>query len=244
MLTLSEGAELLTHVTGWLAAGFSLVAFTMRTMVPLRMAAILSNLFFIVWAALAGLIPPLVLHLVLLPFNIVRLAEILRMKRKLQDARTRSISAEMLLPFARRIAIPQGDRVFSRGDPADRIYFVLEGRVRIPEIGQELESGDLFGEIAFFTAERRRTASAEAQTPVVLLALSEDDLRKLYYQSPAFSFQLIELITRRLIANAGAALDGAAPPADASGPGNGAPKSLQVEVPPTSRPPSGERPRA
>ncbi len=66
----------LSDVLGWVAVFFTLAAFSMRTMQPLRLAAIGANLFFIAYAHLEGMLPILALHAVLLPFNVIRLRQI------------------------------------------------------------------------------------------------------------------------------------------------------------------------
>jgi hypothetical protein len=63
---------------GWLAAGLTLLTFSMRSMVALRVVALAANLSFIAYGAAAGLTPVLVLHLLLLPCNLVRLAQLRR----------------------------------------------------------------------------------------------------------------------------------------------------------------------
>jgi hypothetical protein len=59
---------------GYLASALVLATFCMRDMVALRCMAIASNLAFIAYGALADLGPVLVLHLLLLPVNVLRLA--------------------------------------------------------------------------------------------------------------------------------------------------------------------------
>jgi len=62
------------EVVGYLASALVLATFCMRDMVSLRCLAIASNLAFIAYGALADLGPVLVLHLLLLPVNVGRLA--------------------------------------------------------------------------------------------------------------------------------------------------------------------------
>jgi len=59
---------------GYLASALVLATFCMRGMVALRCMAIASNLAFIAYGVLADLGPVLVLHLLLLPVNVLRLA--------------------------------------------------------------------------------------------------------------------------------------------------------------------------
>ena len=61
---------------GFGAAGFVLAAFCMRSMSALRWVAIVSNVAFIAYGYLGGLAPVLLLHTLLLPVNICRLAQL------------------------------------------------------------------------------------------------------------------------------------------------------------------------
>ena len=61
---------------GFAAAGLVLATFCMRSMSALRWVAIASNLAFIAYAYLGGLAPVLLLHTLLLPVNICRLAQL------------------------------------------------------------------------------------------------------------------------------------------------------------------------
>jgi CRP/FNR family transcriptional regulator, cyclic AMP receptor protein len=63
----------LVEPVGYLASALVLATFSMRDMVALRCLAIASNLAFIAYGVLADLGPVLVLHLLLLPVNVVRL---------------------------------------------------------------------------------------------------------------------------------------------------------------------------
>ncbi len=61
---------------GFGAAGLVLATFCMRSISALRWLAIASNLAFIAYAYLRGLAPVLLLHTLLLPVNIYRLAQL------------------------------------------------------------------------------------------------------------------------------------------------------------------------
>ena len=62
---------------GFLAACLVLLTFCMKRLVPLRAIAITSNLAFILYGYRAGIQPVLMLHLVLLPVNLIRLLQAL-----------------------------------------------------------------------------------------------------------------------------------------------------------------------
>ena len=74
----------MNDITGYLASALVLVTFSMQSMRSLRLAAIASNIAFIVYAVSSDLRPILILHSILLPVNIVRLIqiEIERFRRK------------------------------------------------------------------------------------------------------------------------------------------------------------------
>jgi len=61
---------------GYLAASLVLAAFWMRSLGALRCVAIASNLAFIAYGYLGDLTPVLLLHVLLLPVNVLRLAEL------------------------------------------------------------------------------------------------------------------------------------------------------------------------
>jgi putative transposase len=64
-----------TDLAGWLAASLTFCSFACRDMLALRMLAVLANLAFMAYGAIAGLVPVLVLHMVLLPLNVRRLLQ-------------------------------------------------------------------------------------------------------------------------------------------------------------------------
>ena len=62
---------------GYLASGLVLLTFTAKSMLTLRILAILSNFAFICYGIIGSIIPVLCLHLILLPLNVTRLAQLL-----------------------------------------------------------------------------------------------------------------------------------------------------------------------
>jgi len=62
---------------GYVASGLVLAAFAMKDIVRLRVVAICSNIVFLAYGLSLGLAPVWILHAVLLPMNMLRLAEVL-----------------------------------------------------------------------------------------------------------------------------------------------------------------------
>jgi len=98
---------------GFAAAGLVLATFCMRSMSALRWVAISSNVAFIAYAYLRGLAPVLLLHMLLLPVNACRLAQLQCSRSKRSDQEGAShpsssyISHRPALP-TRRAILPVG----------------------------------------------------------------------------------------------------------------------------------------
>ena len=68
---------------GFVAAAMTLITFAQRTMLPMRVTALLANVFFILYGWLGPFYPVLILHVILLPVNTIRLRQIGRGSGKL-----------------------------------------------------------------------------------------------------------------------------------------------------------------
>jgi hypothetical protein len=84
------------NLLGYAASASVLATFCMNTMVPLRAVAICSNVLFAVFGALAHIYPVLILHVILLPVNIVRLVQVLVIVR---EPATIAVASIMLAPL-------------------------------------------------------------------------------------------------------------------------------------------------
>jgi hypothetical protein len=189
----------LVELVGYSAAAASFVAFSAKTMIPLRTAAIFSNLLFIAYGVLAATWPPALLHALLLPLNIHRLRAMRRLVRRVAAAaHADSFAAEWLRPYMRRQSFTKGQPLFAKGEVAHAVYFIVSGQVEFPEIAESAGPGLLFGEIALFTHEGVRTLSCVAASDVEVLTMTNEELKELYFQNPEFGFQLVRLIVGRM----------------------------------------------
>ncbi|MDE2081946.1 MAG: cyclic nucleotide-binding domain-containing protein [Burkholderiales bacterium] len=176
-----------------------IVSAFVRTMIPLRWLAVGSNLGFIVY----GLAHPspimVVLHSVLLPVNLWRVGQMVRLTRRVSAVAADARQLELWLrPYMRARSRRAGSTVFQRGALADRLYFIVSGVVELPEIGRRLEAGQMFGEIAFFAPDRRRSSSARCLTDCLLMSIDETTFTQLVYQNPDFGLAVVQLIAGRL----------------------------------------------
>lgn len=192
---------MLIIMAAWVAALLVFSTFFMKTMIPLRIVAIGSNVAFIGYALLGlkygifdRVYPILVLHTALLPLNVVRLRQIKRLIKTVNEAST-SEAFDSLTPYMTSERHRQGDTLFSKGDPADKLYLISEGSVRFPELDKELSDGTVFGEVGLFAPHGTRSVSAVCETDCRLYAIAKDKVLELYYENPHFGFFLIRLMS-------------------------------------------------
>jgi CRP/FNR family transcriptional regulator, cyclic AMP receptor protein len=172
-----------------------------QTMIPLRIGMIFGNIGFIIFGILAGSTPTWLLHLILLPLNLMRLYQMQRLIREIRHASTTNQTLEALIPFMTSQKKPAGHLLFHQGDEAEYLIFIESGQILLEEIQQQCGPGDLLGEIGIFTPEQKRTCTAVCQTDCQLQILKAESLLQLYYQNPQFSLFLSRVIVKRLLDN-------------------------------------------
>lgn len=187
---------------GYLGALMTLATFSMKTMLHLRMAGIVSNLAFITYGVLGHVYPVLLLHLALLPLNVWRLRQLLQLTRQIREISGSRLSMEWLKPFSHRRAVQAGEALFRRGDAAAEVLFVLSGRFRAVEADVALGPGEVIGELGLITREHERTQTVVCEQAGSLLSVTYDEVRQMYYQNPRFGFFFLELVAERLMRDA------------------------------------------
>ena len=216
---------------GYLASVLVFTTFYMKTMVPLRLVAMASNVAFIIYALWGGLTPILILHVLLLPLNALRLLQLRNLSRRIERAAREAFSVQALLPLMRHREIHASETLFSADDPANELFYVVEGTLFLPELQQEIGPGSFLGEFALFSESGRRTATAIARTDCTLMSLSRGAVFTALVQEPRLGIHLLKLITTRFLQNAGQ--DQKTPPVPAFDPAVAAAKPV---VPRISRP--------
>jgi len=93
---------------GYLAAGLVFAAFCMREILHLRIVAVASNVAFLAYGIALGLMPVWLLHLVLLPVNLMRLWQFVG--RIATDATEDHGESRVVVRRARRIRVEQAVR--------------------------------------------------------------------------------------------------------------------------------------
>ncbi|HEV2189765.1 MAG TPA: cyclic nucleotide-binding domain-containing protein [Stellaceae bacterium] len=189
------------ELLGYAAALCTLATFSMRTMVPLRCLGIASNLLFIGYGYFLPAYPVLLLHLTLLPINIVRLRQMKLLIDRVRHASRGDGSMEWLKPFMSQSRIAEGEVLFRKGDTASEMYYLLTGRVRLKEVDIEIRVGEVVGELGMLAPDHRRTFTIECIESAELLMITYDQVRELFFQNPSFGFYFLSLTSRRLFDN-------------------------------------------
>ncbi|MGB7036191.1 MAG: cyclic nucleotide-binding domain-containing protein [Xanthobacteraceae bacterium] len=188
-------------ILGYVASASVLITFCMSTMVPLRIIAIGSNVLFAAFGAFAHIYPVLVLHLFLFPVNVVRLFQILRLIRGVREAHASDLSIESLLPFMSHRWVTAGQVLMNKGEAADRMYYLVDGKMKVVDFDKTMQPGAVIGEIGIFARTQKRTATVVAETDCEIYELSESKAKQLYFQDRAFGFAVLQLIIARLLEN-------------------------------------------
>ena len=95
---------------------------------------------------------------------------------------------------------PAGMQLIAEGDTSQLTYFLHSGTVGMYKTGRkiaQLETGQLFGEMAYLLGEPR-TATVKAETDVLLIAFPPLVLEELMASSPQLSRQIIAALAQRL----------------------------------------------
>lgn len=187
------------ELSGYLASALVFLTFYMKTMIPLRLIGILSNVAFMTYGFGGRIYPVLILHAILLPLNCLRLVQMRTLIQKVHAASRGDLSMEWLVPMMRRRQCAKGEVLFRRGDPAKELYLVFSGSVRLLDLAVEIGPGKMLGEVGIFAPTHQRMDTAVCETEVELGAMATEKVLELYHQDRRFGFYLIRLVSQRLL---------------------------------------------
>ncbi len=183
------------------ASIFVVATLSMRTMIPLRVFAILTNILLITTAIPSHNYPTMLLHAVLLPLNSYRLHQMLQLVRDVKRSVNSDLSMEWLRPFMTERKCAAGEVLFYKDEKAESMYYIVSGRFRLVESGIELPVGAIVGELGMLSPSNVRTQTLECVETGVILSVSYDQVEQLYVQNPAFGFYFLRLASARLFQN-------------------------------------------
>jgi CRP-like cAMP-binding protein len=100
----------------------------------------------------------------------------------------------------------KGEFIFQQGDPADAVFYIQKGKVKLTVIstqGKEavvaiLDADDFFGE-GCLAGQQRRISTVAAMTDSVVVRLQKSAIIEVIHQEPAFSEMFIAHLLSRTI---------------------------------------------
>jgi CRP/FNR family transcriptional regulator, cyclic AMP receptor protein len=173
----------------------------MRTMIPLRIVGIASNIFQIAFGALAGVTPMWIQHSILLPVNAYRLFEQMHLVKEVRRASASDLSMDWLMPYMTKRRVVAGQILFRKGQPADELFIVTSGRLRLSESAQDVHPGSVVGELGLLAPNQQRTQTLESVENSEIMQLDYDRIKSIYFQNPTFGFYFLRLTSARLFQN-------------------------------------------
>jgi Cyclic nucleotide-binding domain len=183
------------------ASIFVVATLSMRTMIPLRVFAILTNILLISTAIPTHNYPTMILHAVLLPLNSYRLHQMLQLVRDVKRSVSSDLSMEWLRPFMTERKCATGEVLFYKDEKAESMFYIVSGRYRLVESGIELPIGAIVGELGMLSPSNARTQTLECIEAGTILSVSYAQVEQLYVENPAFGFYFLRLATARLFQN-------------------------------------------
>jgi CRP-like cAMP-binding protein len=183
------------------ASIFVVATLSMRTMIPLRVFGILTNIILIASAIPTRNYPTLALHAVLLPLNTYRLHQMLQLVRDVKKSVNSDLSMEWLKPFMTERKCAPGEVLFYKDEKAEDMFYIVSGRFKLVESGIELPVGAIVGEFGMLSPSNLRTQTLECVEAGAILSVSYSKVEELYVQNPAFGFYFLRLASSRLFQN-------------------------------------------
>jgi hypothetical protein len=203
------------------ASVFVVATTTMRTMIPLRVFAILTNVVLIATAIPSHNYLVILVQSVVLVLNSYRLHQMLQLVRDVKKSVNSDLSMEWLKPFMTERKCTAGEVLFYKDEKAEDMLYIVSGRFKLVESGIELPVGAIVGEFGMLSPSNARTQTLECVEAGVVLSVSYSKVEELYVQNPAFGFYFLRLASGRLFENIAKleqrlAQQTAAPPASAA----------------------------
>ena len=185
------------------ASVFVVATLSMKTMIPLRVFAILTNFVLIGTALPHQNYLVIMVQTVALVLNCYRLHQMLQLVRDVKRSVSSNLSMDWLKPFMTERTCKAGDMLFYKDERADAMYYIVSGRYRLVESGLVLPIGAIVGEFGMLSPSNLRTQSLECIEDGLVLSVTYEQVEQLYVQNPAFGFYFLKLVTARLFENIG-----------------------------------------
>jgi CRP/FNR family transcriptional regulator, cyclic AMP receptor protein len=114
-------------------------------------------------------------------------------------------AAASLMDSMVEVSLGRGEQLFDEGDPGDRLYVIVEGKIKLGRTSNDgrenllaiLGPGEMFGELSLFDPGPR-TAAAISVGETRLVGLGHDALQPWLLRHPEVAQQLLKALALRL----------------------------------------------
>src|SRR5687768_5521509 len=120
------------------ASVFVIATTTMRTMIPLRVLGIITNVVLIATAIPSRNYLIIVVQALVLVLNSYRLHQMLQLVRDVKKSVNSDLSMEWLKPFMTERKCAAGEVLFYKDEKAEDMLYIVSGRFKLVESGIEL----------------------------------------------------------------------------------------------------------
>jgi len=189
----------IAYLFGFIGAALMITSYLMKSMLPLRIVALVACVCLVLYGSLSAAIPTLLLYGALIPINIKKTLQIHKLVKAIEQAKNDTPISEWLLPHMTRRTEKAGTTMWKAGDAATEMVYLESGGLRLVEYDRLLGPGELVGEIGLFAPDKRRTLTLECTSDCVLYGLSDEAMARLYYQNPKLGYHVMRLVVARLL---------------------------------------------
>ena len=137
----------IAYLYGFIGAALMVTSYLMKSMLPLRVVALVACLFLVLYGYFSSALPTLLLYGALIPINIKKTLQIQKLVKAIENAKSDTPISEWLLPNMTRRTAKAGTTLWNKGDVATEMLYLEAGSLRLVEYDQPLAPGALVGEI-------------------------------------------------------------------------------------------------
>jgi len=95
----------------------------------------------------------------------------------------------------------KGEVLFRTGDPAEKMYYIASGSLRLPEIAKVVPAGEVIGEMGLLSPFQTRTASAVCEEDCIVYSIDKQEVTRLFSRNSELAFRIVHLCVQRFIEN-------------------------------------------
>ena len=95
----------------------------------------------------------------------------------------------------------KGQVLFRTGDPAEKMYYIASGSLRLPEIAKVVQAGEVIGEMGLLSPFHTRTASAVCEEDCIVYSIDKQEVTRLFSRNSELAFRIVHLCVQRFIEN-------------------------------------------